>query len=155
MLSSRNGPTERQNVSDYAPQDTPARLAFAFGRMNRRLVSATGGLSHGLLSALATVAKRGPIRLRELGRVEMISAPSITRVVAELETRKLVARRPDPTDGRAHLLEVTSLGLDAIFNARAARAEVTAELLGKLSADEVKSLEAALPALESMLDGIS
>jgi DNA-binding MarR family transcriptional regulator len=138
-------------VSDYAPADVPARLAFAVGRMNRRYASATGGLSHGLLSALATVAKRGPIRLADLASVEAVSAPSITRVVAELEHRGLIARRSDPTDGRASLLEVTQTGLDAIFQARAARAEVTANLLELLTDDEVATVEAALPALEKIL----
>ena len=63
------------------PESVAARLAFVVGRFNRRLIAATGGLSHGLLSALSTIAKQGPIRLADLAQVELVSAPSITRLV--------------------------------------------------------------------------
>jgi DNA-binding MarR family transcriptional regulator len=131
--------------------DTAARLAFMVGRFNRRLLSATGGLSQGLLSALASVTKLGPIRLADLAQVEIISAPSMTRVVAELETRGLVVRSADPEDGRAALLEVTPAGREAILLARAARAKVASELLLTLDAAELDAIDAALPALERML----
>jgi DNA-binding MarR family transcriptional regulator len=138
-------------MSDIAPDSTAWRLAFVVGRMNRRLANATGGLSHGLLSALATVAKHGSVRLVELGQIEMVSAPSVTRVVAELEYRKLVARTVDEDDRRAFRIEVTPAGMDAVLRARAARSEVVAELLAGLSPDEAATIEAALPALEKVI----
>jgi len=128
-----------------------SRLAFVVGRLNRRLVGASGGLSHALLSALATVAKKGPIRLADLAQVEMVSAPSITRVVAELETRGLVARSADPDDGRAFLMQVTEAGMAAVLRARAARAEVMAELLAELAPADVAAIAEALPALEGIV----
>lgn len=127
------------------------RLAFVVGRLNRRLVGASGGLSHALLSALATVAKKGPIRLADLAQIEMVSAPSITRVVAELETRGLVARSADPDDGRAYLMQVTEAGMAAVLRARAARAEVMAELLAELAPADVAAIAEALPALEGIV----
>jgi DNA-binding MarR family transcriptional regulator len=127
------------------------RLAFVVGRLNRRLIGASGGLSHGLLSALATTAKRGPIRLADLAQVEMVSAPSITRVVAELETRGLVARSADPDDGRAYLMQVTAAGMAAVLRARAARAEVMAELLAGLTPADVAAIADALPSLEGIV----
>ncbi|MCU1556246.1 MAG: MarR family transcriptional regulator [Microbacteriaceae bacterium] len=134
-----------------ATTETAARLAIIVGRFNRRLRSATGGLSHGLLSALASVTKHGPIRLADLAQLEQISAPSITRMVAELETRGLVARTTDPADGRAALIEVTRAGTDAVLLARSARAEVASELLMTLDGDEIATIDAALPALERMI----
>lgn len=135
-----------------APDAVSARLSLVVGRLNRRLAAAPGGLSHGLLMALATVAKQGPLRLAELAQIEQVSAPSMTRTVAELESRGLVVRNVDPDDGRAIQLEVTSAGIDAILKARAARAEVVAELLGGLDAADVARVEAALPVLERALD---
>jgi DNA-binding MarR family transcriptional regulator len=131
--------------------DTAARLAFVIGRLNRRLLSARGGLSQGLLSALASVTKHGPIRLADLAQLEQISAPSMTRVVSELEARGLVARNADPEDGRAALLEVTEAGADAILRARAARAAVATELLLVLDADELAAVDAALSSLERLV----
>jgi DNA-binding MarR family transcriptional regulator len=138
-------------MSDYLPDSVPARLALVVGRLNRRLALATGGLSYGLLSALATIAKRGPVRLADLAQIETVSAPSITRVVAELESRSLVARSVDPQDGRAFRIQVTDAGMDAVLRARSARSEVVAELLSDLSAAELAKVEAALPALERVI----
>ncbi|MFD1713710.1 MarR family winged helix-turn-helix transcriptional regulator [Amnibacterium flavum] len=128
-----------------------ARLAFVVGRFNRRLLGATGGLSHGLLSALSTVAKRGPIRMAELAVIELVSAPSITRVVAELESRGLVERSDDPDDGRAFLIQVTPAGEDALVRARDARAEVVSSMLDGLDADQIAAIDSAIPALEAAL----
>jgi DNA-binding MarR family transcriptional regulator len=135
-------------MSDYNANAVPARLAFAVGRLNRRLAGATGGLSHGLLSALATIAKFGPMRLADVAQIEIVSAPSVTRVIAELEHRGLVARSADATDGRAFLIEVTDAGMAAVIRARAARAQATETLLEILDESELATIEAALPALE-------
>lgn len=134
------------------PDSVSARLSLVVGRLNRRLAAAPGGLSHGLLMSLASVAKRGPLRLAELARLEQVSAPSMTRTVSELESRGLIVRRVDPDDGRAIQVAVTPAGLDAILVARAARAEVIAELLDEMTPAELAKVEAALPALERVLE---
>jgi DNA-binding MarR family transcriptional regulator len=135
-----------------AADSVPARLALVVGRLNRRLVGATGGLSYGLLSSLATIAKRGPIRLADLAGIELVSAPSITRVVAELEARGLIARSVDPDDRRAFRIQVTEAGMDAVLQARAARTAVIATLLSDLTPADLAGIEAALPALEAVID---
>ncbi len=121
------------------------------GRLNRRLAAAPGGLSHATLMALAQVAKRDSIRLSELAALELVSAPAITRVVAELEARGLVTRSVDPDDGRAFRIQVTPAGTEAIARARAARAQVVAELLGDLDQSDLELIEDALPALERLI----
>lgn len=122
------------------------------GQLTRRLRSARGGLSHSLLSTLVSVAKHGPLRLADLAQAELVSAPSITRLVAELEGKLLVSRTADPADGRASLIQVTDAGLEAVQVARRVRQQMVAELLEPLSADEVASIEAALPALERLIE---
>jgi len=42
------------------------------------------------------------------------SARNNTRLVAELEVKKLVLRTADPADGRASLIQVTDAGLGAV-----------------------------------------
>jgi DNA-binding MarR family transcriptional regulator len=128
------------------------RLTLVVGRLNRRMQVATGGLSHGLLSALAVVTKHGPIRLSDLAQLEHVSAPSMTRTIAELESRGLVTRRADPIDGRASLVEVAEAGVAALQDARATRAHVVADLLERLDPDDVATIVAALPALERLTD---
>jgi DNA-binding MarR family transcriptional regulator len=139
-------------MSELSSDSASARLALVVGRLNRRLALAPGGLSHGLLMSLASVAKRGPLRLAELAQLEGVSAPGATRIVAELEARGLVSRGVDPDDGRAVLISVTQAGTEAILRARAARAEVVAQLLEGLTPSELAQVEAALPALEKVLE---
>jgi DNA-binding MarR family transcriptional regulator len=133
-------------------EDVPARLALAIARMTRRLRSVDGGLSHGLLSALSTISKRGPIRLAELAQIETVSAPNITRLVGELESQGLVSRAVDPADGRAFLIEATPAGVETILEARSARTELLASLLAGLDARDRAALIAALPALEALTE---
>lgn len=137
---------------DRLVTDSAGRLAFVIGQLTRRLRVARGGLSHSLLSALVTVAKQGPLRLADLAQVELVSAPSITRLVAELEAKELVSRTTDPADGRASLIQVTDAGLEAVRGARRVRQQIVAELLKRLTPAEVASIEAALPALERLIE---
>jgi DNA-binding MarR family transcriptional regulator len=134
------------------PAETSARLALVIGRLTRRLRTARGGLSQGLLSALASVAKHGPLRLADLAQIELVSAPSITRIVADLEAHRLVSRSSDPDDGRASPRSATPAGADAVALARRAREETLAQLFGVLDGGDIAAIEAALPALERMIE---
>jgi len=128
--------------------DVPGRLALAVGRLNRRIRSSTGGLSHGQLSALSTIVRRGPIRPSEIAAIEVAAAPTITRIVAELESRGLVERTPDPEDRRSLFVSGTEAGTELLLEARSDRARAVAEVLGELTPDQVEAVRAALPALE-------
>jgi DNA-binding MarR family transcriptional regulator len=78
------------------------------------------------LRALRVLRHHGRLRLSELSDHLHIAARSGTEVTDALEARKLVARRPDPADRRATLVELTDQGegvLNAIHEARATGAE--------------------------------
>lgn len=137
-------------------QDTAAvrneiatRLAVAVGRINRRIRPAADGLSHGLVSALSTLLRKGPLRPGDLARMEVVAAPTMTRAIADLESRGLVSRTQDPDDGRSFLIEVTPAGGEAVLRAREERAKRISALLAGLSEDEIDRLAAALDALEA------
>jgi DNA-binding MarR family transcriptional regulator len=63
-----------------------------------------------------------------------------------------VSRRPDPDDGRAVLISVTTAGTDTVLRVRSARGAMVQELLEQLTPEEVAAIEAALPALERTLE---
>ncbi len=125
------------------------RLALAIGRFNRRLRSPSGGLSHGQLSALSTVVRKGPIRPGEISTIELVAAPTITRVIADLESRGLVTRTPDPDDGRSFFVAATDAGVEVLLTARSDRARAVSAILRDLDPDDVRALREALPALEA------
>ncbi|GAA2048215.1 MarR family transcriptional regulator [Leifsonia soli] len=128
--------------------DVSGRLALAVGRLNRRIRSSTGGLSHGQLSALSTIVRTGPLRPSELAAIEVAAAPTITRIVAELEARGLVERTPDPQDRRSLFVSGTDAGTALLLEARSDRARAVAGILAELTPEQVDAVRSALPALE-------
>lgn len=83
---------------------------------------------------------------------ERIGAPATSRIVARLETDRLVMRDDDPADGRAVMIKATSAGKELVVRARTARTEVIAELLQSLDAGQLKLLRATLPAVEALIE---
>ena len=140
-------------ADDDELDEVAGRLALAVGRINRRMRAATGGLSHGLLSALATVVRKGPLRPGDLAQLEVVAAPTLTRVLAELESRGLVRREIDRADRRSFFVEATDAGVDLVLRARSERAERVASLLQTRSPEELARLRDALDALEAIAGG--
>jgi len=99
------------------------------------------------VSTLAALERRGPQRISELAGLQGVAQPSMTVLVGSLEQAGLVARRPDPSDGRAVLVSLTERGEGFLAERRRAGAERLSELVAKLSDTEADALAAAVPAL--------
>lgn len=140
--------TKKPNDAAIDREVVAARLAVAVGRINRYARSGTAELSYGVVSALASIVRLGPIRPGDLARAEVITKPTTTRVLGELESRGLVERADDPTDGRAFVVSATPAGVQAVLDARAERAGLVAALLADLDAVDVRAIDDALAALE-------
>ncbi|RFA09857.1 hypothetical protein B7R54_12075 [Subtercola boreus] len=125
------------------------RLLLAISRLNRRIRPVGDELSNGVLSALSSVNAAGPLRPSDLARLENVAAPTMTRIVADLENRGLVEREPDPADGRSFLLRASESGVEAVAKARLARTNRVLQLLSDQSDDDIGTLAQALPALEA------
>jgi DNA-binding MarR family transcriptional regulator len=130
--------------------DAAASLAVAVGRINRRIRPQGAGLSQGQLSALSTILRKGPLRPGDLARIETIGAPSVTRLIADLQDRGLVERRPDPDDGRSCLVSATAVGEAAVLRAREERARKVLHLLGGLDDERLAGIHEVVDALEAM-----
>ncbi|MEU7096280.1 MarR family winged helix-turn-helix transcriptional regulator [Kitasatospora aureofaciens] len=130
------------------------RLRLAIGRLNRQLVRASGDqdLTSAQLSALARVEQHGPLRLGELAAREGVAVPSMVRTVAPLVADGLIAKTPDPQDGRSQLLAPTGHGRDTLARIRRERTALLARRSTRLSPEQCRALEAALPLLELLLD---
>lgn len=66
------------------------------------------------LTVLALLRSRGPMSPGDLASAERVQPQSLTRTLTALEAAGLVARRPDPEDGRRSLLTITHDGRRAI-----------------------------------------
>lgn len=102
-------------------------------------------------SALALLDRGGPTTPGALAKIEQISPQSMGATLGALETRGLVERRADPTDGRRVVISITDAGNAALRIRRTARTE---QLAAALSAGftnlELRELMTAAPLIERL-----
>ncbi len=134
-----------------------AALRASIGLLLRRLrqVRPDDELSLPEGSALTRLDRGGPATASALARQEQISPQSMGATLAALEARGLVARRPDPADGRRIVLSVTDAGRQALQDKRSARVEQLAQALSTgFTRTELSQLMAAAPLLERLAQSI-
>jgi len=108
----------------------PADAMAAVTSIMRAQQILLGGLDavlrpHGLTFAryealvLLTFSRSGALPLRVIGQRLMVHPTSVTNTIDRLEKQGLVARRPNPRDGRGTLAEITQPGRDVVKAATA------------------------------------
>ena len=134
--------------------DTAPRLRAVVGKLSRRLrpTLAGSGLTPTRLSVLATLARRGPLRISELASLEGLNPTMLSRVIAELSAAGLLARVPDPDDGRAALVDATAAGRRLRKKIQGERNDVLSVLLADLDAGRREDLVRALGVLEELAE---
>ncbi len=145
---------QRQAAVAAAPADEEAatRLAGAVGRLVRMLRrSYVGTIGPASAAALATLDRRGPMRLGELADTEGVTPAALSRVVAGLERDGLVRRTEDPADRRSAFVAATAAGQDLVRAIMAARAAVLVARIAALPVAERQTLADALPVLEHLV----
>jgi DNA-binding MarR family transcriptional regulator len=137
--------------------DTAARLRIVVAKMSKRLnaLARGSGMTPTEFSVLGTIARRGPLRLSELAELESLNPTMLSRIVANLDEQGLVRRRPDPTDRRAGRVEVSAAGRRRFEKLRAERSRVVTAGLQDLPPAQLASVEAALPALEAVVEAMT
>ncbi|MCU1687220.1 MAG: MarR family transcriptional regulator [Amycolatopsis sp.] len=103
-------------------------------------------------SVLTELVKRGPRRMSALAELEGVRMPSMTDVVSRLGRLGLVSKAPDPADGRAVLVEVTSQGREFYDELIVLREEFLRARLSLLDDADRAAIDAALPALHRLLE---
>jgi DNA-binding MarR family transcriptional regulator len=130
-----------------------AGLRLNIGLIVRRLrqVKEQGELTIPESSALARLERGGPMTAAAMAKLEQISPQSIGATLAGLEARGMVARAPDPGDGRRILMSVTKAGLRALRDRRNETvAHLAAALRGAFTEAELEQLTELLPLLERL-----
>jgi DNA-binding MarR family transcriptional regulator len=146
-------PRSTTALDDEVLADTAARLRLGATRLARRLrQQSETDLTPTQLAALATIDRCGPLPVGALAAAEQVAAPTATKVVDKLVAAGLVARRPDPADGRVSLLSLTGAGAALLGEIRARRTAWLVTRLGGLSPAELESLRDALEVLERLVD---
>ena len=132
--------------------DDLTRLRVVLARIARALDRQTRGdqLTRTQASALATIARRGPIRISEVAEIEGVHPTMLSRIIGKLEATGLLRRSADPADGRVAHVETTPAGTALHLRLRAERTDLLNRQLAAMPQDQAARLLAALPALESL-----
>lgn len=137
--------------------DTAADLVYQIFDLQRavRCVSVasvrgqeTGVALQGVLRFIGERETRATRLAERLG----VSAPVLSRHIADLEEQGFVARRQDPDDGRAQLVALTASGVDKLRRIEEQRTAVLQEYLRDWSEEEVGSTARTLRHLTESLN---
>ena len=146
-------PTRRRQPSAASGAEQLAdRLHSAAIHLLRRLrgEDEASGLSAPRLSALSVLVFGGARTIGELAAAEQVSAPTISRLVRDLERDGLVLREADAADARRQRIRATAAGETLLIAGRRRRVERLAGDVAALTAAERELLARAAPLLERL-----
>ncbi|WP_405375159.1 MULTISPECIES: MarR family winged helix-turn-helix transcriptional regulator [unclassified Microbacterium] len=86
-----------------------------------------------------------------LAQIFGVTMPSMTRLVDRLVAGGLVTREADAADQRVRRIHATDLGRAVVRELMAARPELGADVLSRLTVDELQALETGLRAISREL----
>jgi DNA-binding MarR family transcriptional regulator len=125
-------------------------LRVVLGQLVRRLrAEHRFPLSHG--AVLGRLDRDGPQSTSDLALAERIRPQSMAQTLGDLEADGLIARRPDPDDGRRVLIELSDSGRHALEQDRRHREGWLARSIdGELSDEEQEVLARAVELLQRL-----
>src|ERR1700741_3970588 len=98
-----------RDASPHAVADALHSAAIHLLRKVRKEDHRTG-ITPSRLSALSVLVFGGPMRVTDLARAEHVKPPTMTRIVAALESDRLATRTSNAADGRSARIEATRRG---------------------------------------------
>ncbi|WBB75164.1 MarR family transcriptional regulator [Micromonospora sp. WMMD1128] len=134
--------------------ETEVALLMRLGEATRR---GTGSVEHRLLDRAAYVILRhlddaGPQNVSALAARLNLDGSTVTRQVSALQRDGLIARTPDPVDGRGTVISATPAGLQRMAAVQAARTRLYGEMLAAWSDADRDTLAELLHRLNEALD---
>ena len=118
-----------------------------------RVERSTHDLSMSKRSVLGRLFRDGSLTATDLAAQERIQPQSLTRLVAGLEERGFIARRPDESDRRQLQIEITPEGRDLLIrDARRQDKWLAAAMTSSMTSIERELLTLGARLLESLAD---
>jgi DNA-binding MarR family transcriptional regulator len=149
----------RSGVAKHSEEEScqamSARLARLFPRVTRGLrrqqeqsrPKASGQLGPRHVAALQQLLD-GPIAVGELAVQLGLTLPTVSGLIADLDRAGFVERRPDPTDRRRTIVEITAEQSDAVDNWLDGAVAPLARVLTRLTPRERTAFLKAMDMLE-------
>jgi DNA-binding MarR family transcriptional regulator len=130
-------------------------LRVMFSRLRRRLleVATAEDLTPSQTAVLIRLVKGGPASTSELAGAERVRPQSMATTLGGLDRHGLIARTPDPEDGRRQLITLTSVGRRHAENDRRVRDEwLVRAMQDRYTEPERRLINEALTLLERITD---
>jgi DNA-binding MarR family transcriptional regulator len=105
-----------------------------------RVEAPTGAISGSALGLLVALVHRGPMPAVTLAAEENLAPQSLTRLLAQLEDKKLIARAPDPEDRRNKIITITERGRQGLRWAMHERRKWLADALAERVSDDEREI---------------
>jgi DNA-binding MarR family transcriptional regulator len=131
-------------------EDAVSRIDDALSTLVRRTqgpraqeeLSARAGLllERAAYPLLRRIGEAATGRTSDVAAALSVDVSTVSRQVKQLELEGLVAREPDPSDGRASVLALTAAGHQALERLRRARREVLAEVVARWPEEDRSTL---------------
>jgi DNA-binding MarR family transcriptional regulator len=129
-----------------------SELRVVLGQLLRRL-RAEHRFPLGQGSVLGRLDREGTASIGQLAVAERVRPQSMAQTVADLEAAGLISRRPDPSDGRRTLVDLTEQGHRTLEEDRRDRAGWLASAIEReLSASERRRLAQDLELLRRLAE---
>jgi homoprotocatechuate degradation regulator HpaR len=100
---------------------------------------------------LRALAASDPIEVTELARAAYLLGPSLSRILRDLEGRRLIERRLAKADLRRSIVSITAKGTKLIAAVAPSSEAVYAEMTQRFGARKLANLQAMLQELEQCL----
>jgi DNA-binding MarR family transcriptional regulator len=101
------------------------------------------------INALANLAGRGSLNVRELSVETGTRASTLTGVLDRLENRGYLTRELDPSDRRSFRLPLTEAGQAVAERVQAAVSDIERDALARLSPIQIAGFHAVVAALQA------
>ncbi len=146
-----SGPSSTSGTSRTSELASELRLAVM--RLRRRLAleqHPDNELSLGAMAVLALLFRDDTQTVGDLARAERVKPPSMTRTVNCLTEGGYVVRTDHPGDGRQTLISLSDRGRVTLLADRRRRDAWLHHRLVAMSAEDLRTLERALPLLDQL-----
>jgi DNA-binding MarR family transcriptional regulator len=118
-----------------------------------RAARSENGLTLSKFSVLGRLYRDGMATATILAAYLRIQPQSLTRVIADLEQQKLITRRPNGTDRRENLLEITKAGIQLLTkDIQDQRVELARTITKELTPAEQKLLRIAANLIDQLAE---
>jgi DNA-binding MarR family transcriptional regulator len=131
--------------------DSVMHALMSVGRLMRNRSSADE-LDPGTFWLLKTLSSEGAMRVTDLATFANLDTSTVSRHVAQLHRSGLIERTPDPADGRAQRVGLSSEGLRTLHDAMDRRRALLRRSLAGWDNDDIQQLDRLLARFVGSID---